>query len=284
MGLLNDLVAYYKFDETAGAVANDAHTGGYDGDITGATINQVGKIDKAYDFDGVSGNDDVDLTNNAIWNTTFGGADKKFSVSCWIKPDSNNGGMFFSKLADASFGENQRQFYMKVRPATNNKLLMMYYCNLGDTIYRGVQGSTEITADGATWAHIVITYDGSIDTNDGLDRVQMYVDGNTQTETLEFSSGTLGDVQTGTARTCVGALLNSAGDTSITNFDGIIDEVGTWSRVLSSSDVTELYNSGSGLAYSSFTSGWAHKFIGTSSFAKAENVAMANIKKIIGVE
>lgn len=36
-------------------------------------------------------------------------------------------------------------------------------------------------------------------------------------------------------------------------FDGVIDEVGTWSRALSSGEVSALYNSGNGAAYPYFT-------------------------------
>jgi len=41
---------------------------------------------------------------------------------------------------------------------------------------------------------------------------------------------------------------------STADFDGLIDEVGIWSRALNSTEVSELYNSGSGLAYP-FTTG-----------------------------
>jgi hypothetical protein len=32
-------------------------------------------------------------------------------------------------------------------------------------------------------------------------------------------------------------------------FDGMIDEIGVWSRALTSGEVTQLYNSGAGLQY-----------------------------------
>ena len=282
MGLLTGLVAYYKFDETVGSIADDAHSGGYNGDITGATINQTGKIDKAYDFDGIAGNDDVDLTNNAIWNTTFAGADKKFSISLWLKSDSN-GFMFICKYADVTSGENQKQFYMSI-DAVTNKLKMVYLFNLTGTEYRYIRGSTALAEDGLTWYHIVITYDGSIDTNNGLDRVQMYVNASAETETLEGNPGNLGNILSGTARLAIGANLSSDGTTSGYNFDGIIDEVGIWSKVLTQIEVTSLYNSGNGLAYSSFTSDWGKKFLGQSAFARAIGVPIADIKKILGIE
>jgi len=43
-------------------------------------------------------------------------------------------------------------------------------------------------------------------------------------------------------------------DVATTEWDGVIDELGIWDRVLSASEVTELYNSGSGFQYP-FTEG-----------------------------
>jgi hypothetical protein len=46
-------------------------------------------------------------------------------------------------------------------------------------------------------------------------------------------------------------------DGSTNNWNGQIDEVGYWKRVLTSGERTSLYGGGSGLAYSSFNSGAA---------------------------
>jgi len=52
VNLTRDIIAYWKLDETSGTVAEDSVAGTYNGTIEGATINQVGKINKSYDFDG----------------------------------------------------------------------------------------------------------------------------------------------------------------------------------------------------------------------------------------
>src|SRR6056297_3914362 len=60
-GLKNNLISVWEFDETSGTTAFDSN-GSNDGTINGATINQTGKIDKAFDFDG--SNDYVSISHN----------------------------------------------------------------------------------------------------------------------------------------------------------------------------------------------------------------------------
>lgn len=48
------------------------------------------------------------------------------------------------------------------------------------------------------------------------------------------------------------------GDPFTATFDGTVDEVGLWNRILSSSEVTSLYNGGAGLAYPFSTGAVVH--------------------------
>lgn len=75
-GLKTNLVASYSFDETSGTTATNYITGGVgNGTITGATINQTGKVGKCYSFDGsgdyvvVADHDNLDLTD--FWTVSF---------------------------------------------------------------------------------------------------------------------------------------------------------------------------------------------------------------------
>jgi hypothetical protein len=82
MNLLDGLVSYWKFDETSGTTSYDA-VGSNDGTITGATINQTGKINTAYDFDGTD--DNVSISYPVDYKTG------NFSVSLWAIADANSG-------------------------------------------------------------------------------------------------------------------------------------------------------------------------------------------------
>ena len=64
------------------------------------------------------------------------------------------------------------------------------------------------------------------------------------------------------------------------HYDGLMDEVGIWTRALSGAEISELYNSGSGLQYPFSVSGWSGKIFGISSPAKVDLVLLANISKI----
>ena len=51
-------ISYYYLDEASGTTAYDA-LGNYNGTNNGATVNQAGKVGKAYSFDGT--NDRINL-------------------------------------------------------------------------------------------------------------------------------------------------------------------------------------------------------------------------------
>jgi len=81
------------------------------------------------------------------------------------------------------------------------------------------------------WHHIVVTIDGS-------GNAIVYYDASASTT---LTGATTRDPQDGSA---IGAQT-----ITVRNFDGAIDEVGIWDKVLSQADVTAIYNSGSGIPY-----------------------------------
>lgn len=87
------------------------------------------------------------------------------------------------------------------------------------------------------WHHYVGRYDGS--------EVSLWVDGVKQTNT----SSVTGNINSGNGIVQMGTYQRNNDW-----YDGLIDEVGVWSTDLSDSQITTLYNSGSGLAYGNFTS------------------------------
>ena len=78
-----------------------------------------------------------------------------------------------------------------------------------------------------------MTYDGSIDTNNGLDRVSLYVDGVAETTSLEIQSQELLGIADSTAPVNFGA-----GDVGSNYFfDGTLDEVRVYNRALSPTEI-----------------------------------------------
>lgn len=191
----------------------------------------------ALNFNG--GSNSILVNNNAIWNNTFAGANKKFTISCWINlnPSSTNSqDLMVLKYADASCGVNERQFVFEL---SGSVLLFIWNSDLV-SISRIVQGSTTLTR--GVWHHVAVTYDGSISTNNGLDRIKFYIDGVIDNATLISTSGALGDIAAGPAPLAFGSRYSSANvrcDDGPKQFNGKMDEVCIWGRLLTQSEIRD---------------------------------------------
>ncbi len=221
MALIDNLVSYYKLDETSGTTVYDSH-GSNDGTNNGATINVAGKIDKAYDFDG--SNDRIEQ----VAKVNYG----DFTLSSWIYADVLNTGYktlySMRKVGDEvplmQFRFNANKLGVEVRSNTGKGYIDSY-------------STTSLNT--GQWYHAVLVYSGTTFT--------IYIDGNVY-HTVSYTGGfyktlTWNDVN----KYWIGAGYGLG--TPENFFDGVIDEVGIWSRALSSTEVSELYNSGNGLTY-----------------------------------
>lgn len=123
-------------------------------------------------------------------------------------------------------------------------------------------GTTDLSATtfGApslsTWYMIAVTY------NAGTNTLSIGVNGGTM-DTASVSPGPFD----GTASFLIGAYGQSV---PVFYWDGRIDQVGLWSRVISGAEITALYNAGSGLSYAAMVGGGSPTYtlsIGQGSFA-----------------
>jgi hypothetical protein len=226
--LTTDLISYWSFDEASGGTAEvvraDSHS---DNDLSDPLFvaSGTGIIGNGCDFENSQSRYFIIADPHDFYFP--GNAD--FTVSLWWRPES--------VAAD--------QALVCVFATTgNNRQYRLMFFNTDDTIGLQVSstgtGATEVTVAGAvvttnTWYHIVAGHDG---VNDEL---FVIVDDGTPA-TIAHSAG----LHTATAEFDVGHR------TAANKADGIMDEFGIWSRVLTSSEITQLYNSGSGLAYGSF--------------------------------
>lgn len=213
--LADDLVSYYSFDVDA-----DDDYGSNDGTVTGATLttSDGGKIDEAYSFDGT---DDYVSVSSSLG--IDGSSDVSYSL--WIKPDSLATGTypaFFSRQTAVESVE------YRIRYDVDTHLLRFWRIKsgVGNTGY-----TYSITLSTDTWYYLTLTYDGS--------NVRGYVAGSYVG--LGASSGNGNSLTEG--------FFIGSGQTGSSEFDGIVDEVGVWERALNSTEISDLYNSGDGLAY-----------------------------------
>jgi hypothetical protein len=212
MALTDNCLAYWTLDNTL----TDATGNGNTLTNNGATYTTSGKINGAYNFDG---NNDY-LSRNSFLSG------QSFSFSVWVK---------FDTLAESTginsiigYRIDTGNFNWKFITVSNAGVATFYIRAGAGTLY-AVTGTTTITT--GNWFHIVGTFDGTVG--------KLYINNNLE-DTETGTPGTFG--ATGIA---IGTQLGRLTDYT----DGIIDEVGVWTRALTAAEVTELYNSGNGLQY-----------------------------------
>jgi hypothetical protein len=203
-------VSYYKFDGDA----TDSH-GSNDGTVSGATSTSSGKINDAYDFDGT--NDYIDTNNTNILSTNA------FSISAWINPSALTGN--HPIIGQWSTNDYNIIFRVESDGYVNAFLKDSSLNNVN------VESTTQLTTGGG-WYHVVLTSTGT--------STKLYVNGGTAEDTASHTSRSIDTVDD----IYIGSRAESGN-----YFAGIIDEVGIWNRELSSTEVTELYNSDDGLQY-----------------------------------
>jgi len=224
MALTTDLVSYWKLDEdAANTTVADAH-GSNTGTASTNTANLYiagGKIDSAFDFDGSSQYITVESINGLASTTAL-------TFSLWINPNS-----FLS--ADAGKGTvlvtNGWRDMIQLRGDDGNAGKIATY--FGQYNYYSTAIST------GEWTHVVATVDGTA--------LKIYINNVSESFTLSTSLDFYSDPYI----TSIGCQVMNG---PFRYVDAKIDEVGIWSRALTSDEVTELYNSGDGLAYP-FTAG-----------------------------
>ncbi len=217
--------AHWKLDEASGSTAIDS-IGGHDGTLTNGPVWTSGRVDGGLDFDGVD--DYVDLTSDfGLTNIFDGGA----TVTAWIYPrgwgESENARI----LDKASAVSGDRDGWMIGLRGEDEALQFAQ----GFTGTRGFWRSQEDTIVLNEWVHIAVVYDASSVANDA----EIYLDGVLQTPLVEITP-------TGTVASDEGIRLrmgNYAQDTSRT-FDGVIDDVRIFDRMLNATEVGELAAAG----------------------------------------
>jgi len=216
MALTTDNEAYLKLD-TDNSTQPDATGNGRTGAVSNATYTSSGKINGAYSFDG-SGDD-------ILWgsNTDFGY--NKGSISLWVNTSETGVTVqYIIQRRNGSTGD--RTFHIIL--LSDNQLVFQLR-NTSDTIVGDVRSTFNLST--STWYHVVATWDGS--------DVYLYINNNEEDT----------DSQTGTpSATNLDTYIGSRGGLDL-YFEGTLDEISIWSRALTSTEVSTLYNSGNGLQY-----------------------------------
>lgn len=215
MALTDNLVSYWKLDGNS----NDsvASNNGTDTSITYSSGN--GKIVQGAGFNG--------STSKIELSTTAFGTTSTFSISMWINvttPSTRQG--VFCKTD--GIGASTTTFITEVGNTSNK---FTFGVSNGTT---QSTGTTTTSISSGTWTHVVCTCDGT--------NQKIYLNGSLD-NTTAYAGGAINNI---TKETTIGQF----GSYTLLPYTGAIDEVGFWSgKALDSTEVSQLYNSGAGLAY-----------------------------------
>ncbi len=219
----NSLVGWWPFNGNA----NDLSINANNGTVNGATLtaDRFGNPNKAYSFNGVNNRIDLPLNlGGALVNAT------KFSFSAFIKPNTN-----------AQYGvfSNWKAFPL-TDPFGINVAIQNYTLAGSNNAGTGVTSTTSFTS---TWTHIAVVFDGSL--TGPTNRMKLYINGASVTATpgntvysSEVISNNLGNSATNTS---IGAWFSQNG--WVGYFNGLIDDIGIWNRVLTPCEISRLYYS-----------------------------------------
>jgi len=182
-------------------------------------------VNSALDFDG--SNDRVDLGNGQSLNFS---SSEPFSIAAWIKPDIIKISFILSRSESAT---EKAGYQFVLRPDAK---LAFAIINDNTTSPRDrfiVDGDSLDVAQGA-WNHVVVTYDGSLSTSG----VTFYVNGVAETAHVIIENNLVGS-----GLTDAPTMIATREQLDLV-FDGQIDEVAIFGRVLDSAEVQAQYSNG----------------------------------------
>lgn len=217
--LKTGLVSFWEFETTSWT---DAVVGSGN-DLTGfnSPTSNTGKVGNAVYLTAAS----TMYLNHADTAALEGGQD--FSIACWVYLTTSQGNMICSK-----YGIFNQEYQLQSYFTGSGFVYRFIVTNTGpaDDV---VDATTYGTPATTTWTFLAATY-------------------NLASKTLAIS------VNAGAQDTYVAAVAGRAGNSAFEvgsnqqgahNWDGRIDQLGFWSKTLTTAEITQLYNGGSGLAY-----------------------------------
>lgn len=223
MALTDNLVGYWKLDESSGNAADSVGTNtGVNTDVT----YQAGRINNGALFNST--------TDKILFGSVPVTADTSQSATynIWFKTSST------ARQTIMSFGDSatNKGFFVEINQATTNGFVTIDWA--------GFNGRTSAinVADGF-WHMCTVVLSTTV--------ASLFIDATQIGAT--FTNGSLQILGTGDNGRALGERLYMD---STDRMQGMLDEFGVWSRALSGTEITTLYNSGGGLQYP-FTIGGA---------------------------
>jgi Domain of unknown function (DUF4347)/Legume lectin domain/Concanavalin A-like lectin/glucanases superfamily len=213
----NGLIGYWKFEEAAGNTVLDSSGNNNKGSLINSS-RTAGIYGQALQVSGKN-NSHTTIPASASLNSIT----NQLTVSAWVRP--NGQPVSYQAVVNRQIGTllHPDQFYLGFGP--RNKVVT-YKWEIGTTngegsVYKGLP-----IAD--RWVHMVGTYDGSM--------MRLYVDG------VQIGSNPItGNILVDNNPVTIGAAENSVEGTPLGDrFNGLVDEVRIYNRVLSATEINNL--------------------------------------------
>ena len=214
------LVSYWSFDNELD-VGNDNYDGNDGTLIGGANYTNSGKVNGGTSYDGL--NDHISMGDVISFERN-----DPFSISVWFKTSST--GVTRVLVSKRNYGDNWG--YNLGIGSSSNQLFFARTHTYSPGVRDVVHDPTTAVTDG-NWHHAVATSDGT-DANG----MKIYLDGSPLTMTI--SSNTLG------SNTMItnAPFQIAAFDGGHQEFDGTLDEIAIFNRVLTPTEISDIYDLG----------------------------------------
>lgn len=220
---IDNRVAFYKFNETSGTTMTDS-VGSNDGTVVNAVINQIGLIDRCYEFNNGATDQYVTIPSSNDFNFGSGA----FSIEIWVNP-TNTFGRILNKYNEST-GDLQWRLFIQ-----SGVLQFFAYTDASNRI--GIADNATISTGG--WQQIIVTYDGT-----GVSGLKMKVD-NVDASFTPIEVGTFTGMPSTTQPIIMGQQANDLSGAN--RYQGLIDICRIWKGyALTNDEITTLYNSGNG--------------------------------------
>lgn len=208
-----NLVGWWKFDETDGTSANDSSLNSNEGTLAASLSfsgnGTTGSINRALTFDGID--DYIQAPDDDSLNP------EKITISAWIKADSfTNNQDIISKRNSSNIGG-----YVWETSGTSGDVRLWHYIS-------GAWNNTIVTIPTGQWSLVTSTYDG--------ETINGYING-----VLEASNTT----PSGPLNNDNGVFRIAANTVSLARFlKAQLDDIRIYNRALTASEIQALYNQG----------------------------------------
>jgi len=249
--LRTNLISYWNLNEASSTRIDSYGTNNLAVRGTGGVAAGAGKISNAADFE-LSEGDFLEITDNASLST----GDVDFSISAWVKLESKTTASIVTRYESGTVRE-----YWLGYDATADRFQMYLYNSTGVNVGIATANNSGSPSTG-TWYHVVAWHDSV-----------------NNTINIKVNNGTTDSIATtGAPSDTVSNTRIGAGSTTETQFfDGLIDEVGFWKKVLTTQDITDLYNSGNGNSYPNPEEIVAPPAIGSKDYCQAVTISGSNL-------